>query len=137
VAHAGLPTKFSRHGYAHEAKKCYLTWDELQQPHAWQPPAPKASLMRQKDVFVARCLRYSNTVSLLHPHIKAGGQVNHIHRDQQKTRAAVQIPIVAMLQEILDKYRDEGKKHNGFEEPWKARDEKSHREALVANIGQG
>jgi len=109
VAHAGLPTKFIKNGYAHEAKKCYLTWEELQQLHAWQPPAHKASLMRQKDVLVARCLcglRYSDTVTLLQPHIKAGGQVNHIHRDQQKTRAAVQIPIVALLQEILDKYRD-------------------------------
>jgi site-specific recombinase XerD len=108
VAHAGLPTKFIKNGYAHKAKKCYLTWEELQQLHAWQPPAHKASLMRQKDVFVARCLcglRYSDTVSLLQPHIKAGNQVNHIHRDQQKTRAAVQIPIVALLQEILDKYR--------------------------------
>jgi len=109
VAHAGLPTKFIKNGYAHEAKKCYLTWEELQQLHAWQPPAHKASLMRQKDVFVARCLcglRYSDTVSLLQPHIKAGAQVNHIALDQQKTRAAVQIPIVALLQEILDKYRD-------------------------------
>jgi hypothetical protein len=25
VAHAGLPTKFIKNGYAHEAKKCYLT----------------------------------------------------------------------------------------------------------------
>ena len=109
VAHAGLPTKFIKNGYAHEAKKCYLTWEELQQVHAWQPPAHKASLIRQKDVFVARCLcglRYSDTVNLLQPHIKAGAQVNHIALDQQKTRAAVQIPIVALLQEILDKYRD-------------------------------
>jgi len=109
MAHAGLPTKFIKNGYAHEAKKCYLTWEELQQLHAWQPPAHKASLMRQKDVFVARCLcglRYSDTVSLLQPHIKAGAQVNHIALDLQKTRAAVQIPIVALLQEILDKYRD-------------------------------
>lgn len=30
VAHAGLPTKFIKNGYAHEAKKCYLTWEELQ-----------------------------------------------------------------------------------------------------------
>jgi integrase len=109
VAHAGLPTKFIKNGYAHEAKKCYLTWEELQQVHAWQPPAHKASLMRQKDVFVARCLcglRYSDTVALLRPHIKAGASVNHIALDQQKTRAAVQIPIVALLQEILDKYHD-------------------------------
>lgn len=108
VAHAGLPTKFIKNGYAHEAKKCYLTWEELQQVHAWQPPAHKASLMRQKDVFVARCLcglRYSDTVALLRPHIKAGASVNHIALDQQKTRAAVQIPIVALLQEILDKYQ--------------------------------
>jgi hypothetical protein len=56
VAHAGLPTKFSRHGYAHETKSCYLNWNELQQLPAWQLPAHKASLMRQKDVFVARCL---------------------------------------------------------------------------------
>ena len=65
--------------------------------------------MRQKEVFVARCLcglRYSDTVALLRPHIKAGAQVNHIALDQQKTRAAVQIPVVALLQEILDKYRD-------------------------------
>lgn len=34
VAHAGLPTKFIKNGYAHEAKKCYLTWEELQQVHA-------------------------------------------------------------------------------------------------------
>ena len=108
VAHAGLPTKFIKNGYAHEAKKCYLTWEELQQLHAWQPPASKASLMRQKDVFVARCLcglRYSDAAALLRPHIKAGASVNHIALDQQKTRAAVQIPIVAMLQEILDKYQ--------------------------------
>ena len=109
VAHAGLPTKFIKNGYAHEAKKCYLTWEEVQRLHAWQPPASQASLLRQKDVFVARCLcglRYSDTVALLRPHIKAGAQVNHIALDQQKTRAAVQIPIVALLQEILDKYRD-------------------------------
>jgi integrase len=109
VAHAGLPTKFIKNGYAHEAKKCYLTWEEVQQVHAWQPPAHKVSLVRQKDVFVARCLcglRYSDTVALLRPHIKAGASVNHIALDQQKTRAAVQIPIVALLQEILDKYHD-------------------------------
>jgi integrase len=109
VAHSGLPTKFIKNGYAHEAKKCYLTWEEVQRLHAWQPPATQASLLRQKDVFVARCLcglRYSDTVALLRPHIKAGAQVNHIALDQQKTRAAVQIPIVALLQEILDKYRD-------------------------------
>ena len=54
-------------------------------------PAHKASLLRQKDVFVARCLwglRYSGTVALLRSHIKAGSQVNHIALDQQKTRAA-------------------------------------------------
>lgn len=34
VAHAGLPTKFIKNGYAHEAKKCYLTWEELQQVDA-------------------------------------------------------------------------------------------------------
>ena len=109
VAHAGLPTKHIKNGFAHEAKKCYLTWEELQQLHAWQPGPTQASLARQKDVFVARCLcglRYSDTVGLLQPHIKTGGQVNHITRDQQKTRAAVQIPVVGMLQEILDKYRD-------------------------------
>jgi integrase len=108
VAHAGLPTKFIKNGYAHEAKKCYLTWEEVQQLHAWQPPVQKASLMRQKDVFVARCLcglRYSDAAALLRPHIKAGASVNHIALDQQKTRAAVQIPIVALLQEILDKYQ--------------------------------
>lgn len=108
VAHAGLPTKFIKNGFAHEAKKCYLTWEEVQQLHAWEPPASKVSLMRQKDVFVARCLcglRYSDTAALLRPHIKAGGQVNHISLDQQKTRAAVQIPVVALLQQILDKYQ--------------------------------
>jgi site-specific recombinase XerD len=60
-------------------------------------------------VFVARCLcglRYSDTVALLRPHIKAGASVNYIALDQQKTRAAVQIPIVALLQQILDKYHD-------------------------------
>ena len=95
LAHAGLPTKFIKNGYAHETKKCYLTWEEVQRLPAWQPPASQVSLMRQKDVFVARCLCglcYSDTVALLRPHIKAGAQVNHITLDQQKTRAAVQIP---------------------------------------------
>ncbi|MGI4871670.1 MAG: tyrosine-type recombinase/integrase [Janthinobacterium lividum] len=108
IAHAGLPTKFIKNGYAHEAKKCYLTWEELQQLHAWQPLAHKAALARQKDVFIARCLcglRYSDAAALLRPHIKAGSQVNHIRLDQQKTRAAVQIPVVAMLQDILNKYQ--------------------------------
>ena len=108
VAHAGLPTRHIKNGFAHEAKPCYLTWEELLL-HAWQPGPTQASLARQKDVFVARrlCgLRYSDTVALLRPHIKAGSQANHITLDQQKTRAAVQIPIVGMLQQILDKYRD-------------------------------
>ena len=26
-AHAGLPTRFIKNGYAHKAKKCYLTWE--------------------------------------------------------------------------------------------------------------
>lgn len=53
------------------------------------PLASQPSLARQKDVLVARCLcglRYSDTVALLRPHIEAGGQVNHISLDQQKTR---------------------------------------------------
>lgn len=109
VAYAGLPTKFIKNGFAHEAKKCYLTWEEVQQHHAWQAPALQPALLRQKDVFVARCLcglRCSNMVALLRLHIKAGSQVNYIALDQQKTCAAVQIPIVGLLQEILDKYHD-------------------------------
>jgi hypothetical protein len=72
---ARRPTKFIKNGYAHEAKKCYLTWEEVQRLHAWQPLATQASLARQKDMFVAHCLcglRYSDTVALLRPHIKVG-----------------------------------------------------------------
>ena len=43
VAHAGLPAKLIKNGYAHEAKKCYLTWEELQQVHASGPVGRSAT----------------------------------------------------------------------------------------------
>jgi integrase len=104
---AGLNTKWLKNKWKHKAEKCFLTLEELERLVAWQPPATKPSLGRQKDVFVARCLcglRYSDAAALLRPHIRAGQTANMIKLDQQKTRSAVQIPVVAMLQQLLDRY---------------------------------
>jgi|GEM_PF-1520526 len=104
---AGLPTKWLKNKWKHPVPKCYLTFEELEQLTAWEPPANKPSWARQRDVFVARCLcglRYSDAQALLVPHIRAGQNTNLIRLDQQKTRSAVQIPVVELLQKILDRY---------------------------------
>ena len=107
---AGLPSKFIKNKFKHDSEKCYLTWEELHQLHAWQPPAGRTLLQKQKDVFIVRCLtglRWSDSLALLRPHIRSGGTNNLIRLDQQKTRSQVQVPVLAMAQEILDRYQDE------------------------------
>lgn len=107
---AGLPSKFIKNKFKHDSEKCYLTWEELMQLHAWEPPVSRTYLQKQKDVFIVRCLtglRWSDSLALLRPHIRTGGSNNVIRLDQQKTRSQVQVPILAMAQEILDRYQDE------------------------------
>ncbi|MBO2009211.1 tyrosine-type recombinase/integrase [Hymenobacter negativus] len=106
---AGLNTRWLKNKWKHKAKKVYLTFEELEQLVAWEPPATRPGLARQRDVFVARCLcglRWSDANQLLRPHIRKGQVTNQIRLDQQKTRAAVQIPVLELLQTILDRYAD-------------------------------
>ncbi|QNH60711.1 site-specific integrase [Hymenobacter sediminicola] len=104
---AGLPTKWIDNDWEHDIEPVYLTQQELEQLIAWQLPAGKGSWDRQKDVFVMRCLtglRYSDAAALLRPHIKAAAALRMIRMDQKKTRSAVQIPLLPLVEIILAKY---------------------------------
>ncbi|TGE08781.1 site-specific integrase [Hymenobacter fodinae] len=107
MQHAGLVTKWIENDWDHDIEPCYLNQTELEQLMNWEPPTDKRAWQEQKDVFIMRCLtglRYSDAAALLRPHIKPAVAMNMIRTEQKKTRTAVQIPILPIVQAILDKY---------------------------------